>query len=491
MSILRKLASQTAVYGLSTMVGRFLNFLLVPLYTARLQDVADYGEVNVVFSYASFLAVVFTYGMETGFFNFARKHEQPEKVFSTATLALLMSGLGLLLLAHFYADTLAEWAGYPGKPEYATWFAAILAADAVSSLGFAWLRFAEKPWNFAFIRLSNIAVNIGANLFYVLLCPWLLSHGYTWVETIYDPNRTVQYIFFSNLLSSLVVLPLFGKTWLKLKTGFDRPLFRKMLVYSLPMIVVGLAGMINETLDRILLKKLLPAGVGDYEAGIYGAFYKLSLVLTLFVQAFRFAAEPFFFKRAGQGDAQATYAYVMKWFVYVCGFIFLCTMVCLPWLGPLLIRNPAYFADPRGLYVVPILLLANWMLGIYYNLSIWYKVTSKTILGAMTALFGAAITIGGNLLFIHTHSFIASAWSTLAAYTGMVLLGYFWGQRVYPVPYATGKLLAVICGSMLLGYLAHTYNGIVPAASWLTLPAYLLLIWYLEVKQKYVASKNS
>jgi O-antigen/teichoic acid export membrane protein len=472
------------------MVGRFLNFLLVPLYTARLHGVADYGEVNVVFSYASFLAVIFTYGMETGFFNFARNSENPAKVFSTATISLIVSGVVLLLLGNYYADNLVSWAGYPGKPQYATWFAAILAADAVTSLAFAWLRFSDRPWNFAAIRLTNIGVNIGANLFFILLCPWLLNQGNDWVKSIYNPEKLVEYIFFSNLLSSLVVLPLFAKTWTRLKEGFDRPLFKKMLVYSLPMIIVGLAGMINETLDRILLKKLLPAGIGDYEAGIYGAFYKLSLVLTLFVQAFRFAAEPFFFKRADHGDAKETYAYVMKWFVYACGLIYLCTIVFLPWLGPLLIRNQTYFADPRGLYIVPILLAANMCLGIYYNLSIWYKVTNKTILGAATALFGAAITLVGNFVFIRTHSFIASAWTTLAAYAGMVILGYVLGKKHYSVPYPVIRILIVIAFSLLMGYAAQLYNAISPAASYMTIPTYIVLIWYMEVRKKYATRKN-
>ncbi|MCC7297877.1 MAG: oligosaccharide flippase family protein [Bacteroidia bacterium] len=489
MSLLRKLASQTAVYGLSTMVGRFINFLLVPLYTARLAGSSEYGEVSVVFSYASFLAIIFTYGMETGFFNFARNAEKPAKVFSTATIALLLSGFALVLLGFFFAQPLMNAAGYPKHPEYATWFAIILAADAITSLGFAWLRFEEKPWAFAAIRLANIGINVGANLFFLLVCPWLQQHGYSWINSIYDPGKLVQYIFISNLLASVITLLLFTKTWKHLKAGFDRELFKKMLAYSWPIVIIGLAGMINETLDRILLKQLLPANIADSEAGIYSAFYKLSLVLTLFVQAFRFAAEPFFFKQAGSDDAKASYAYVMKWFVYVCGFIFVATMVFLPWLGSLLIRNKVYFEDSRGMQVVPILLLANLFLGIYYNLSIWYKLSNKTKLGAATAIIGAAVTLLGNFFFIQTHSFVASAWTTLAAYFTMVLVAYVMGRKYYNVPYPVGKILLTIGAAMALGYVAWEYNKVSMGISIFVIPVFLLFVWWLEAKSN-VRSKN-
>lgn len=464
------------------MAGRFLNFLLVPLYTARLAQVADYGEVNVMFSYASFLAVIFTFGMETGFFNFARNHENPKKVFSTATLALLASGFLLVLCGNLFSDTLMLWAGYPGKPQYAIWFTAIIAADAITSLGFAWLRFTEKPWRFAIIRLSNIFINIGSNLFFLVVCPWLSENGQSWVHTFYQPANMLQYIFLSNLIASLATIPLMSGIWKNLRAGFDAPLFRKMLVYSLPMVLVGLAGMVNETLDRVLLKQILPETNADFEVGIYGAFYKLSMVLTLFVQAFRFAAEPFFFKQAENGQAPEQYAKVMDMFIYVCGFIYIGTLAFLPWLGPLLIRNESYFSDARGMQIVPILLLANFMLGIYYNLSVWYKLSNKTMLGALTALAGAAITIAGNLIFIPSMSFTASAWTTLASYSAMVVLGFIIGQKYYPVPYRILKNLIAILLAVILGYMAQEYSDVVPFLSFITLPAYLLFAWYVEIK---------
>ena len=471
------------------MAGRFINFLLVPLYTGRLAEIADYGQVNVMFSYAGFLAVIFTYGMETGFFNFARKTDRPALVFSTATTALLCSGLLLVLLGNAFADGLMNLAGYPAKPEYAVWFTAIIAADAVTSLGFAWLRFAERPWRFAAIRLANIAINVGANLFFLIVCPWLAAHGYDWVHRIWSPARLVDYIFISNLLASVITIPLMAGVWKNLKAGFQWTLFRSMLAYSLPMVIVGLAGMVNETLDRVLIKQLLPENKADYEAGIYGAFYKLSMVMTLFVQAFRFAAEPFFFKQADEANAPRTYARVMTTFVYVCGLIYVVTMACLPWLGPLLIRNEAYFRDPRGMAIVPVLLLANLMLGIYYNLSVWYKLSGKTMLGAWTALFGAVITLAGNFIWLGKYSFLASAWTTLAAYGGMVLLGYWLGQRYYPVPYQRGRVFVVILAALLLGYLGAQYATVVPFISALCVAAYVLMVWYLEARRRLNADK--
>jgi O-antigen/teichoic acid export membrane protein len=330
------------------------------------------------------------------------------------------------------------------------------------------------------VRSINIAVNIGLNLFFLWGCPLLLAKGYTWINSVYDPTRLLEYIFLSNLVASLVTLPLLGRVWINLKWGFDFGLFKKLLIYSLPMVVVGLAGMINETLDRILLKKILPVNAGDYEAGIYGAFYKLSMVMTLFVQAFRFAAEPFFFKQAESDKAPLTYARVMSVFVYVCGFIYVSTLACLHWLAPLLIRKQDYFTDARGMQIVPVLLMANWLLGIYYNLSIWYKLSNKTTLGAYTALFGAAITLIGNIVFIPEYSFISSAWTTLAAYGGMVLLGYFWGQRHYPVPYKSMTLISIMLFAAILGYMALAFQQIIPYIAYLTIPAYLLAVWLAE-----------
>ncbi len=481
------------MYGLTTIVGRFLNFLLVPLYLSRLNNAAEYGEVSVMYSYSTFLSVVLAFGMETAFFYFARKKQTEGKsadvVFSTASWFLIFTGTLLIALVYAFSEPLVAWAGYPGKMQYVQWFAIILAADALTAMAFAWLRLNEKPWIFSGIRLLNIGVNMGANLFFLLVCPWLAENGYTWVQTVYSPENLINYIFLSNVLASLVVIPFFWKLWTRLSAGFDKELFSSMIRYSMPVVVIGLAGMVNETLDRVLLKKMLPANVADTEAGIYSAFYKLSMVMTMFVQAFRFAAEPFFFKESGSEQAHKTYADVLNWFVYTCGFIYVATMVCLPWLAPLLLRKAFYYNDVRGMTIVPVLLMANLLLGMYYSISIWYRLTARTSLGALIAILGAGVTLVLNFTFIPQYGFIASAWATLAAYGFMVLLAYALGQRYFPVPYNVKRILFILFGAMILGMIAQAYNEVLPVLSYLAIPGYLLMIWYAE-KGHYAYRKN-
>jgi O-antigen/teichoic acid export membrane protein len=254
-----------------------------------------------------------------------------------------------------------------------------------------------------------------------------------------------------------------------------------MLRYSLPLVIVGLAGMINETLDRVLLKEMLPADLGDAEAGMYSAFYKLSLVLTLFVQAFRFAAEPFFFGKAGDKDAPETYALVMRYFVYVSGGIYMVTMICIPWLSPLLLQKPLYYENARGLSVVPVLLAANLCLGIYYNLSIWYKLSGKTQMGGLIALFGAIVTIFGNYIFIPQFGFVASAYTTLAAYATLVMLGYWLGQKYYPIPYQLSIIFLVLLLSVLpITFLPKAFPQFHHAVYWVLVPMYFGVVYTIE-----------
>lgn len=495
MSVIKKLASQTAVYGLSTMLGRFLNFLLVPLYLSKLSGASDYGIVSVMFTYASFLAIVFAMGLETAFFHFSKKTGQPAKVLATATHTLIITGLTAILISRLFGFEIMQWIGYPQFPQFASYFALILAADAITALGFAWLRQQEKPWSFAWIRLTNIGVNIGANLFFLVACPWLgdyltspengsssqaLSLG-IWCLDQAQPANMISNIFISNLLASLITVPLLSKTWTHLKWGLDLGLLKSMLRYSLPLVVVGLAGMINETLDRVLLKELLPADIGDAEAGMYSAFYKLSLVLTLFVQAFRFAAEPFFFGKAGDKDAPETYAFVMRYFVYVSGGIFLVTMICMPWLAPLLLQKPLYYENARGLGIVPVLLGANLCLGMYYNLSIWYKLSGKTQMGGLIALLGAIVTIFGNYIFIPQYGFVASAYTTLAAYATLVIFGYWFGQKYYPIPYQLAIILTTLLVSVgPITFLPQLFPNVHHTVYWILLPIYFGLLYIIE-----------
>jgi O-antigen/teichoic acid export membrane protein len=396
--------------------------------------------------------------METAFFSFAREEGKEQSAYATAFRAILISTLLFTLPALLFAESIASLIGYPGNAFYIRCFAGILAADALAALPFAWLRQKQQALRFAGIRLAGIFVNVGLNLFFLIGLPQLVALG--WINPSFaQTDHLVTYIFLSNLLASLCTFLLLWPQWKQAFGGYDRALLTRMLHYALPLVWVGLAGMVNETLDRILLKSLLPVQEGDTQVGIYGAFYKLAMVLTIFVQAFRFAAEPFFFSRSKDDRPQETYARVMAVFIWVVSGMALATLLLLDVLAPLLIRREMYFDDPRGLAIVPILLAANLCLGIYYNLSIWYKLTGQTRMGARIALAGALLTIVLNLLFIPNWGFVASAWTTFAVYLLMMLASYVLGQKYYPVAYRKGSALLAV-GSAVAIYLMWNYWNI-------------------------------
>jgi O-antigen/teichoic acid export membrane protein len=437
MSILKKLAGQTAVYGLSSIVGRFLNYLLVPLYTGVLNPSA-FGVQSWFYAFASFGAVIFTYGMETAFFNFSRQRPDKERVFSTILISILISSaiLSFILFGLAKPITQSNWAKQSGNESYFYYILVILAADAISSIPFAWLRQQNEAMRFAMLRLLSIGVNILLNLLFYLIFPYLVSKG-IFAPLSTDGLVSIKWIFFANVTSSLVVLPFFFKEFKMIKYGFDLNLWKEMMIYSYPLIFMGFAGMINETMDRMLLNAYIAdPSVASHETGVYAANYKLSILITLFIQAFRFAAEPFFFSRAKEGDAPKTYAQVMHYFVIVCAVIFLVVVLYLD-IFKYFIRTEAYWT---GLKVVPVLLMANVFLGIYYNLSIWYKLTNKTRLGAIVSIIGAAITLILNILWIPYYSYVGSAWATLICYAAMAAMSYGLGQKYYPVPYPLKRI---------------------------------------------------
>lgn len=436
MSNIKKLASHTAIYGLSTIIGRLLNYLLVPLYT-RMLDPVEYGSVSEFYAYASFLAVVFMYGMETAFFRFVQKEENKENVFSTAWIAIIISSLVLSVVFIFLTPALAEFSYNTNHQNYFYYFIAILAADAITQIPFAWLRQSNKPMRFAAIKLVGIGMNIGLNLFFILAVPLLSSKGFEWATEIKSMASGVTFIFLINIASSVLVLPFFLREMKLLVIGFDAVLWKKMFRYALPLMVLGFAGMINETMDRFLLKYIIPdKNIALAQIGIYGAVYKLSIIISLFIQAFRFAAEPFFFSKANDKNAPELYAKVMHYFIMVCCVIFLMVTLYIDFFKH-------FIGEPFrvGLAVVPILLLANIFLGIFYNLSIWYKLTDKTIYGAIITVLGAIITILLNVLWIPQWGYVGSAWATLICYFTIAVVSYFLGQKYFPVPYSLKKIM--------------------------------------------------
>ncbi len=491
MSTIRKLASQTAIYGLSSIIGRFLNYLLVPLHTsAAVFTLEQYGIITQMYAYVSVLVILLTYGMETAFFRFySRDDLDKNKVYSTALWSVMISTVSFILLCTVFAQPIADWLHYFDHKEYVIWFAIIVGLDAVSSIALAKLRALNKAVNFAFINLSNVAINIGLNLFFLAYCmPMYKSGNMNWlVETFYDPNIGVGYVFISNLIASIVKFSLLIPYYFDLKFGLNKSYLKQMLIYGLPLLFAGLAGIINETLDRIMLKQMLVDDLGEVRTleliGIYGAVYKISIIITLFIQAFRFAADPFFFAQEKEKNSKELYSRVMTYFVIVCAVIFLGVMLYLDILKYFL-GSEAYWV---GLHIVPYLLFANIFLGIYYNQSIWYKLSGQTMYAVYLAVFGAIITIGLNILLIPSINYEGSAYTTFICYAAMMLLSYYLGQKFYPVPYKIGKIIFYL-GSAFGIYYASTF---LPEMEFVTLfsiktvifLSYILMIYMLERKQ--------
>jgi O-antigen/teichoic acid export membrane protein len=449
---IRNLVGQTAIYGLPTIIGRLLNYLLVPLYT-RLFVPSEYGVVTELYAWIAFFMVIVTYGMETAFFRFVSKEKNNPNVFSTAISMLLTSSIALFGLAFLFREHLASAIGYANNPEYMVWFALILALDAICVIPFASLRNQERPIRFAFLKTVNIATNIGFNLFFLILCPIILRNNPDSIlQIIYRPEIGVGYIFMSNLLASLTTALLLLPEFLKTRFNFDKKLAKNMLVYALPVMIWGMAGIVNETFDRIFMKFLISdSSIAMDQVGIYGACYKVAILMTLFIQAFRFAADPFFFKQAENRNAPEVYAKVMRYFVLACLMIFL---FCTLFLNDIMLIVGPDFRE--GAVIVPILLMANLFLGVYYNLSVWYKITDKTKYGAYISMIGAGITISLNILLVPVFGYIGAAWATLTCYVVIVLISYWWGQRHFPIPYPV-RILAFYTFFALTLFSLHFY----------------------------------
>lgn len=471
MNPLKKLASQTAVYGLSQIVGRFVNYLLVPLHTA-LFDTAEFGVNTLMYSYVTFFNVLLTYGMETAFFRFSQKQDNPAQVYSTALTSLISSSLFFGLLFGVFSPQIASVINVPEHPEYVVYFTAIIALDAISAVPFAYLRQQNKALKFAIVKNINIFTNILLNLYFLLLCPYVQIE-YGTLLPLYNGTVNIGYIFLANLIASIVTIPLLWKEILAIRNAsFNKTLWREMLIYGLPLMVVGFAGMINETLDRIIISYVYTdVQEGLRATGIYGANYKLSILMSLFIQAFRYAAEPFFFNHAKDNDKRHIYATVMNYFTLVCLALFLTVTLYIDVFKHFI--NNRYW---EGLHVVPVLLLANMFLGMYYNLSIWYKLSDNTNKGAMISTTGAVITILANIILVPLLGYTGSAWATLICYVSMAVICYVMGAKYYPIPYQVGRLFGYIVFALVL-FLGSNYLPIPDGILKHSLNALLLLLF--------------
>ena len=450
MSGLKTLFKQTFIYGLATVLPRMLSFLLVPLYTTEgvLSSVAEYGEVSVIFSYFVLFNVILAYGMETAFFRFFNKESDKNSVTSTAAISLVLTSIGFFVLGYLFKNQISSLIDIEVKYiELVIW---ILLLDALVIIPFAWLRANEKPMRYAIIKIFNVIINLCLNLFLLL---WLkdLAIDSLVFESIYKPNFEISYIFIANLISSGVTLLLVLPFYTKIKYAFDAALWKRMLKYATPVLIAGVAFSINETFDRILLDYLLPENIAKTEIGMYSACYKLALFMTLFATAYRLGIEPFFFSHAKTENPQKNYARILEFFVAFGSIILLSVVVFADILKPIIVRSEAYW---EAMWIVPIILLANFCLGIYHNLSVWYKITDRTKFGAYISVFGALLTLGLNFWLIPIISYKGSAIATLTAYASMMLLSYYFGRKYYPIPYNLKKIGMYLVLSVTLSMLS-------------------------------------
>ncbi|MFH6767395.1 oligosaccharide flippase family protein [Gaetbulibacter aquiaggeris] len=451
MGVLKTLFKQTFIYGLATVLPRMLSFILVPLYTTKgvLSSVAEYGQVSVIFSYFVLFNVVLAYGMETAFFRFFNKENEKNQVIGTSTISLIISSFGFFILALIFQNQIATIIDIDVK--YINLVIWILLLDALTIIPFAWLRATQRPMRYAFIKILNVIINLGFNLFFLLILKNLSSEG-AFFESIYKPNFEISYIFIANLIASGITLLIVVPFYVKTKYVFNKELWKSMIRYAFPVLVAGVAFSINETFDRILLKELLPPNIADTDIGMYSACYKIALFMTLFATAYRLGIEPFFFSHAKSENPQKNYATILEFFVAFGSIILLSVVVFADILKPYIVRSEAYW---EAMWVVPIILIANFCLGIYHNLSVWYKITDKTKFGAYISIVGAVVTLVLNILFIKEFSYKASAVATLVAYSIMMILSYYFGRKYYPIPYNLKKIglyLILSIGFSLLSF---------------------------------------
>ncbi len=460
MASLKKLAGQTLWYGLSNIAAKLLFQLQTPLVTYLLNKpsgVTDYGNFSALYSALSFMNVIFTYGMETAYFRFSAAGEDQKKLFRTIFSSLLVSTALLSAVLIFFRAPLAKLSDLGDHPEYITWCVLILAFDTLAAIPFARLRQEERPRKYAVVRIAGIVANITAMVIFLALSPGFVKEqpGNAYSEW-YVSNNNVGFLIMANLIQSVITFLLLFGEWIDFRFAPDKALLKRAFIYSAPLIIAGLGGMINETIDRQMLKHMYGTiAQGTTEVGIYSANYKIAIFITLFITAFRMSAEPFFFNQAKEKNAPGTYARVMKWFVIVLCCAFLSTALFLDGIKFFL---GSTFRNERSLGVVPILLAANVCLGIYYNLSVWYKLTDKMRMGMYITLVGAALTLICNTLFIPKYGMYACAWTTFAAYFSMMVISYFLGQKYFPVPYNMKKLLSYL-GIMLLLFFTQKLVG--------------------------------
>ena len=476
MGLYKSLFKQTAIYGLATVLPRMLSFLLVRLYT-KVLPTGEYGEVSIVLSWMVFFNVVLSYGMETAFFRFYNSETDKENVIATSTISIFWSSIVFLFGALIFRGTLASLANV--EVQYITYAIWILVLDALVIVPFSKLRANQRPIIYAVIKIGNVAVNLLLNVFFLLVLPKIAdSNPNSFLGNLYVDNYEIGYIFVSNLAASLLTLLALSPNYLSLTRKFDAALWKKMMQYGLPILVAGIAFAVNEHFDKILLGYWLPDNVAKSEVGAYSACYKLGLFMVLFATAFRLGIEPFFFSHSNHEKAPQTYAMITKYFVIFGSLILLGVIVFADILKFLLLDNKSYW---EAMKVVPLIILANFCLGIYNNLSVWYKLTDRTKMGAYISIVGAVLTLVLNYLLIPKFSYFGSAIATIAAYGSMMFISYVLGNRYYPIPYDMEKIGGYLGLSILFsaisfyGFRENYFVGI---------PLLLLFVYFVYHNEK-------
>lgn len=453
MAGLKSLAKDTAIYGLSSIVGRFLNYLLVPLYTAVIPaSTGGYGVVSNVYAYTALILVFLTFGMETGFFRFANKSgEHPEKVY--ANTLIFVGGLSLIfvILCMLFLHPISALLEYPDHPDYIAMMVLVVALDSFQCIPFAYLRYKKRPIKFASIKLFNIVGNILLNLFFLLLCPWLDVHAHQLVSWFYRPEYLVGYIFVSNLIMSLVQMFFFIPELRGFSYRVDKVLMKQMISYSFPILVFGVVGILNQTIDKMIYPFLFDdRQEGLVQLGIYSATSKVAMIMAMFTQAFRYAYEPFVFGKNKEGDNRKMYSAAMKYFFIFSLLAFLAVMFYMDILRYMVARD--YW---EGLSVVAIVMGAEIFKGIYFNLSFWYKLTDETQWGAYFSIIGCAVILALNIWLVPTYGYVASAWASVAGYGVITLLSYIIGQKKYPVSYPLKDMVVYLILAAVLFVLSQ------------------------------------
>jgi len=445
MASLKSLAKDTAIYGLSSIVGRFLNYLLVPIYTAKISAASGgYGIVTNVYAYTALIMVILTYGMETTFFRFANKEgEDATKVYSNILTMVGCTSLLFVAIILGFIGPISYAMGYAGHPEYVWTMALVVAMDAFQCIPFSYLRYKKRPVKFAGLKMLFIILNIALNVFFFVIYP-----------SISGESTPVGYVFYINLGCTGVIMICFYKELTVVRPSINMQLTKRMLSYSWPILVLGIAGILNQTADKILFPYIYTGTDAHEQLGIYGAASKIAMIMAMITQAFRYAYEPFVFGKSKDKDNRDTYARAMKFFIIFTLLAFLCVV------GYINIIRYIIGSDYwEGLRVVPIVMVAEIMMGIYFNLSFWYKLIDKTIWGAWFSGIGCAVLITVNVVFVPQYGYMACAWAGVAGYATAMLLSYFVGQKYYPIAYPLRDILIYIVVAALLFVAADAVNS--------------------------------